>query len=56
MCNNPQTHHGKGNCCGCGPQFLSKKKKIEHLNQHLTNLKERVKDIEDYIVELKAEK
>ena len=47
-------HHGMGMCCGhgIGSHFLSKKKKIEALKQHLANMRERVEDIEAYIAEL----
>jgi hypothetical protein len=46
--------------CGCAcmakPEFLSKKKKIEALNRHLSDLEDRADDIREYIKELKASK
>ena len=65
MCCQTEGQHGYGtfggrhvSSCGygMGPHFLSKKKRIELLNQHLDGLRERAKDIEDYIAELKEGK
>jgi hypothetical protein len=64
MCCHAETHHPMGNwdkhhirhginCgCGIGPQFLSKKKKIEALKKYLAQLREQVEDVEAYIAEL----
>jgi hypothetical protein len=41
---------------GMGIHFLSKKKRIELLTQHLDGLRERVRDAEGLIEELKDEK
>ena len=65
MCCQTEGHHRcshfggrRASSCGCGMEthFLSKKKRIELLNQYLDGLRERVKDLEDYIAELKEGK
>lgn len=67
MCCQTGRHHAFGNCgfhhsnrhfpgCGPGPHFLSKKKKIQLLEEHAEDLRERAKDIEDYLNELKEKK
>jgi hypothetical protein len=66
MCCGHTTHHGKkhghGGSCGCGgpshfgPLFWSKKRKIKMLEQVLEDMREEVKDVEELIKELKAEK
>jgi hypothetical protein len=63
MCCQIETHHdrrcGPGHIsygCGIGTHFLSKKKRIELLTQHLDGLRERVRDAEGLIEELKDEK
>ena len=65
MCCQAEGHHDYGNfgarhaiSCGCGMgiHVHSKKKRIELLNQCLDGLRERAKDIEDYIAELKEGK
>lgn len=65
MCCRTERDHAFGNCgfhhgnfpgCERGSHFLSKKKKIQLLEEHAEGLRERVKDIEDYITELKEKK
>ncbi len=65
MCMNTQADPGNTNChsnqpsqccCGTGPQFLSKKKKIEMLSKCMEGLQEKATDIKDYIAELQKEK
>jgi hypothetical protein len=67
MCCKAERQHAFGNCgsqrghfpgCGMGhgPQFLSKKKKIQLLKEQADELRERAKDIDDYIDELKEKK
>ena len=52
---------GDGCSCGCGghacqgPSFLSKKKKIQMVESSLDCLRERTKDLEELLAELKAE-
>ncbi len=53
------SHHssfGKSHCCNSGTQLWSKKRKIQKLNEHLTCLKEKQRDIEELISELEEEK
>ena len=53
---------GHGGSCGCGgpacfgPFFWSKKKKIQMVEHSLECLRERVKDLEELLTELKEEK
>ena len=41
-------------CCAAESHFLSKKKRIQNLENILTRLREKAEDIEEYINELKA--
>ena len=50
------SHHGHHNCCCTGTHFLSKKKKTQMLKDYAAELRERAKDIEDYLNEQKEKK
>lgn len=66
MCCDATTHHGTkhghGGSCGCGgpacfgPAFWSKKKRIKMVENSLECLRGQVKDLEELLKELKAEK
>jgi hypothetical protein len=66
MCCDSTTHHstkhGHIGSCGCvgpagfGPSFWSKKKQIQMAENSLKCLREQVKDLEEFLKELKAEK
>jgi len=53
---------GHGGFCGCGgpacfgPSFWSRKKRIQMVENSLECLREQVKDLEEFLKELKAEK
>ena len=49
-------HYANHYTCGTGTRFLSKKKRVELLKEHLDRLREEVQDMEDYISEIEAEK
>ena len=48
--------------CGCDdplyhrPRFMTEEQKISRLTQHLKNLRDEVKAVEDYIAQIKKEK
>jgi uncharacterized protein Yka (UPF0111/DUF47 family) len=55
----PHHMHGRQHCqCACHSKqtFLSKKKRIDMLQQQLKQLEERADDIREFIKELKAAK
>ena len=64
-CETTTTHHGQqhghGGSCGCsgsschGPSFWSKKKRVRMLEHSLKCLRERAKDMEELLEELKEE-
>ena len=68
MCCTPNRHHGdkmmgmNAGCChghgmfGQNSMFWSKRKMMRALQKYLDNLKEEVKDVEDYMAELQKEK
>ena len=66
MCCEPGMHSGKSSghsdACGCGgpacfgPAFWSKRKKIQMVEDSLGSLRERIKDLEELLKELKEEK
>ena len=66
MCCTPPRHHGmkmmgSDSCCcqgmhGQKPMFWSKRKRIRLLQEQLDRMKDDVKDLEDHIAELQAEK
>lgn len=55
---------GHQNVCFCGcdeplyfrPRFMTKKQKIARLENHLENLKEEAKAVEEHIAQIKKEK
>ena len=68
MCCTTARNHGSqrwghpGACfCGCDdalnfrPRFMTKAQRINRLNQHLEDLKNEAKAVEEYIVEIKKE-
>ena len=69
MCCHPGRHYGfqatehPGACfCGCEgpavlrPRFMSKKQKIARLKQHLENLQDEARAVEETIAQIKKEK
>jgi hypothetical protein len=69
MCCNSGRHHreerwGHQHACGCGcrggeysrPRFITKAKRIAHLEAHLADLQEEVKAVKEHIAEIKKQK
>jgi hypothetical protein len=69
MCCTTGSHHGfqrwsQPNVCFCGcddsmylrPRFMTKEQRINRLKQHLEDLKNEAKAVEEHIVQIKKEK